>query len=123
MGEDCALGYHRCHFGECIHSYKLCDGVADCLDMSDKLSCTQYQISTEHSSCLTSISWANEPLYCPNTDHLQYCELHVCPSGFKCSKTYCISIQMVCDSIPDCPGKEDELHCNLLIVQAYFIVQ
>ena len=54
---------------------------------------------------------ANMLMYCPNTEHIMFCADHECPSMFKCYRSYCIPIYMICDGINDCPLSEDESEC------------
>ena len=62
--------------------------------------------------CVYSRSLNGDPLYCPNTDHLPACLLYSCPTYFKCKGSFCIPLNMVCDTIEDCPNGEDELACK-----------
>ena len=34
---DCAAGQFRCTNGQCIDTKKTCDGVQDCVDLSDEI--------------------------------------------------------------------------------------
>ena len=45
---------------------------------------------------------------CPYLEHLSYCETYECPSMYKCMKSYCIPLHLVCDGKADCPSEEDE---------------
>ena len=48
---------------------------------------------------------------CGMGTHLQYCQQVKCPGMFKCSDSYCIDIENVCDEKADCLGFEDEMLC------------
>ena len=123
----------------------MCDGVADCADCSDEESCIQIAFinlspisRTEpkvYTKCPDGWSLCNVldqfcfpnhkicvferdrygTLHCPNTEHLRFCERHLCPTMFKCKASYCIATFMVCDGTPDCPGGEDEQDCNSIL--------
>ena len=49
--------------------------------------------------------------YCKNGAHLYNCTNFQCPGYFKCSFSYCIPFDLVCNSIWDCPGGFDEQNC------------
>ena len=55
------------------------------------------------------------PLYCSNTEHLDQCYDHQCPTQFKC-ETFCIPIYMLCDGVSDCPGEEDEAQTLCMLI-------
>ena len=50
--------------------------------------------------------------YCRNGAHLYNCTNFQCPGYFKCPLSYCISFDLVCNSIWDCPGGFDEMNCT-----------
>ena len=66
--------------------------------------------------CVFERDITGDTLYCKNTEHLQFCEKHKCPSMFSCYNTYCIPFHMVCDGVSDCPDSRDEAseRCNNL---------
>ncbi len=51
---------------------------------------------------------------CRNGGHLRNCELHSCPSHFKCPAAFCIPIHAICNGRADCPNSEDEEECKPL---------
>ena len=55
------------------------------------------------------------PLYCSNTEHLEQCYDHQCPTHFKC-KAFCIPIYMLCDGVSDCPDEEDEAQTLCMLI-------
>ena len=67
--------------------------------------------------CMFERDASGDPVHCHNTEHLKFCENHKCPDGYKCLKSYCIAIHMVCDGVKDCPESEDELFCNNIITK------
>ncbi len=52
--------------------------------------------------------------YCRNGAHLSSCSTHVCPSMYKCKKSYCIPFHYVCNGRIDCPHGEEEIGCETL---------
>jgi len=83
---------------------------AGCLKCSyDSLEC--YPVSAV---CVYDRDEENNPLFCSNTEHLQFCETHECPEHFKCPNSYCIPMNRVCDKKIDCPNAEDESGCDSL---------
>ena len=138
---ECPLFHFKCRSGECLRLIRLCDNVADCNDNTDELFCipkysehnTMLQTLTSDGMCPEKWSlcavdnnicfpnhmicifdrWNDTALYCMNTEHLTYCENHVCPTMFKCTKSYCIPTHMVCDGIQDCPNNEEEDNCPI----------
>ena len=58
------------------------------------------------------------PLYCTNTEHLDDCHDHQCPTQFKCT-TFCIPIYMLCDGVADCPGEEDEAQTLCMLIMLH----
>ena len=67
--------------------------------------------------CMFERDGSGDPIHCHNTEHLKFCENHECPDGYKCPKSYCIAIHMVCDGVKDCPESDDELHCDNIITK------
>ena len=60
---------------------------------------------TRQKLCLYERSLTGEPLHCPNTEHLLFCWDYDCPTYFKCPKSYCVPLSVVCDQVKDCPGE------------------
>ena len=56
-----------------------------------------------HLLCVFERDLFGKPLYCPTTEHLQFCSTHQCPHMFKCKDSHCIPLHHVCDKIEDCP--------------------
>ena len=70
-----------------------------------------------HKRCMFERVGSGDPAHCSNTEHLKFCEFHECPDGYKCPRSYCIPIHMLCDGVKDCPEDEDELICKAMIVE------
>ena len=49
--------------------------------------------------------------YCRNGAHLYNCTNFQCPGFFKCSLSYCVPFDLVCNNNWDCPGGDDEHDC------------
>ncbi len=66
---------------------------------------------SRHRHCMYELH-SSGTVGCRNGGHLSSCELHVCPSHFKCPGAYCIPVHAVCDGKPDCPNGEEETNCH-----------
>ncbi len=44
-----------------------------------------------------------------NQHGTSHCLFYECPYHFKCSNTFCIPLQYVCDNVYDCPEGDDEI--------------
>ena len=140
----CKQLYHQCTLGGCVQHTFVCDGAVQCpADDSDELMC-QYQFSKKTqrkrifnnaiSLCnsFTNESFPNNEIclltrdqygvteHCSNTEHLRYCVDFRCPNLYKCLKSYCIPLHLVCDGVKDCPTGQDEEHCDEFACQGYF---
>ncbi len=58
---------------------------------------------------------------CRNGAHINNCELHTCPSYFKCPSSYCIPVYAVCNGRVDCPNGEDEHNCQRLSCPGFLL--
>ena len=67
--------------------------------------------------CLFERDIYGDPLYCPSSEHLMYCEHHECPGMFRCNGDYCIPKHMVCDGVVDCTHEQDEHECDAMLCQ------
>ncbi len=61
--------------------------------------------------CLLERSQYELLRYCPKGCHLHGCTMHVCPSHFKCTLSYCVPLHYVCNGQVDCPDGVDEDDC------------
>ena len=132
----CEPFYFRCIMGKCVPFTMRCNGISECPDSSDELSCVYIDTFTQinndtnlefvdsvpcpddHSKCNASENTYCYPTHkwciyetdslCPYLEHLNHCSLYECPTMFKCIKSYCIPLYRVCDGTPDCPSGDDE---------------
>ncbi|XP_077865309.1 uncharacterized protein LOC144351913 [Saccoglossus kowalevskii] len=51
---DCPSGMWQCGSGECLHTYRICDVINDCLDSSDEEDCTFKESGGYNPSCQMS---------------------------------------------------------------------
>ena len=51
--------------------------------------------------------------HCRNGAHLYNCTSFQCPEYFKCSMSYCVPFDLICNGKWDCPQGHDEMNCNL----------
>ncbi|XP_059222428.1 putative vitellogenin receptor isoform X2 [Stomoxys calcitrans] len=77
----CNVNQYACKDGSCIPKSKMCDGRYDCSDNSDEIDC----------------------------------DFKMCrkPNWFQCSTPHgpCLSSDLLCNDIENCPGGEDEANC------------
>ena len=68
---------------------------------------------SRHSLCQYETDRVGNVLHCKGLQHLgDFCEKMACARGYKCDKSYCISLSKVCDGVADCPSKDDEMFCD-----------
>ena len=92
------LPYH--HFVACNSNYELpcVPGHSHCFPLSK--------------ICIYDLDHNSLQLkYCKNGAHLYNCTNFYCPGHFKCSLSYCVPFDLVCNNIWDCPGGLDEQNC------------
>ena len=65
-----------------------------------------------HLKCIFDRYITGEHKHCSNDEHLQFCFSFQCSSAFKCLRSYCVPLYLVCDGIADCPNSEDEFECK-----------
>ncbi|XP_070539351.1 uncharacterized protein [Ptychodera flava] len=80
-GTSCPEGYFRCNSGECLHNYRVCDIIPQCVDGSDERNCTV----SGHDQDLTPTSPWFEQFYSITTDQIVY---ETFLSGYRPSHEY-----------------------------------
>ena len=137
----CMPQYHQCAQGGCVHRSFVCDGVVNCAyDDSDELKCNYLLERPNHSGehqqlafcngfstetfpnlelCLLVRDQYGVTKHCNNTEHLHYCVDFSCPNHYKCPRSYCIPMHLVCNGVKDCPQGEDEEQCSEFVCRGY----
>ncbi len=62
----------------------------------------------------TALTQKGKTPSCRNGGQLKSCDLHACPSHFKCPSAFCVPTFLICNGIADCPNGEDEDGCQPL---------
>ena len=60
---------------------------------------------------------------CRNGFHLKYCRDMHCVGHFKCPKSYCVSLQHVCNGLCECTKCEDEEFCQKLLCPGLLLAE
>ena len=103
-----------CVYCQCIHRPYHCDGMKHCMDGSDEKKCWRLWeenvkpsvtrppaiVNLTRNGIRTVDSLNNSNATCPDT-HFQ------CPG-----EGYCLPVYVRCNSVYDCPGREDEKGCD-----------
>ena len=134
--DDICPGY-RCNNYTCIPSSQVNDGIPDCTDSQDEedymLSRAIARQSSSSSFCLDGFLLCSylEKCYprqkrcvyetdlkgnmkfCRNAGHISQCRSVECVNMFKCTSSYCLKFEKVCDGIKDCQDGSDEAMCPL----------
>ncbi|XP_077974467.1 prolow-density lipoprotein receptor-related protein 1-like isoform X1 [Styela clava] len=88
----CRKDQFQCSKGNCIPASLRCDRYYSCSDASDEKDCD---------SDTTETPTTTPPNYCDNATHV------------KCDDGTCISKEVTCNQVKDCPDFSDETHCNI----------
>lgn len=110
----------RCSNSYCIPSWRQCDGVNDCNDMSDETSCPSCIADNEFrcqesGECLPRNKTCDRRVDCrdgSDESGCPYWRTSCWPEKFRCLTHKCVDMKFRCDKIWDCEGGEDELSCN-----------
>ena len=131
-GVKYCLGF-KCKTGECIDKYFENDLIPDCSDGDDEYhmlymrrgkvyNCNEISelpCILSHSKCLSVNHLCvydhdvfGHIAYCRDGAHLFTCEDIEYTNTFKCPRSYCIPLRMVCDGVDDCLEGQDEFRCD-----------
>ncbi|KAI5644482.1 trypsin domain-containing protein [Phthorimaea operculella] len=113
-GCECSSGQFKCHNGKCLAKELFKDGRDDCGDASDEpeqMSCAHYLARVKPSRLCDGI------LHCKDRsdENPMFCKCFA-KRGYRCDKApsdvdLCVSHDVVCDGVEDCPSGEDEKTC------------
>ncbi|XP_065167955.1 low-density lipoprotein receptor-related protein 1 [Atheta coriaria] len=121
----CFPGQYQCKNGHCIHPSTLCNGINDCQDNSDEVSCDTYSCTSNQFKCqgngtigprcIGSNQRCDKITDCPLGEDEKDCPPATClPFQFKCANDKCIPLVWVCDKDNDCEDGSDEFaNCTL----------
>ena len=110
---ECLENGFKCTAGNCIPSHQVCDGLANCNDLSDETNCSKL-LDTEGlitSTCLNSADRSKIYIH-----HVVKSLIHVsaaCPDNFfRCDNHRCLPPSKQCDGFNDCGDVSDEKSCG-----------
>ncbi|KAF4521098.1 hypothetical protein B566_EDAN009053 [Ephemera danica] len=112
----CRAFQYKCHNGDCIDLYMLCDGQRDCTDGSDESQCGTKLASTSGIMFRCAFVCDGDDDCGDGSDEL-LCE-HLKAAGecsawsFKCASGQCIRGHYRCDGDKKCPDRSDEMNCK-----------
>ena len=102
----CNRLYFQCRKGGCIPLSKFCDGIVDCQDMSDENLClNESQIS--YQNVFHDNQSMSNAILCLNKSQMLYQNASD-KNHFSCVSGETIDINLVNDTIPDCPVHGDD---------------
>ena len=129
--KHCSKEEFKCKSGECIPIHQLCDELSQCRDSSDE----QCHQETKSQNSLQSLQLLNvDSFFIPQNvvitfdqKTLQFRQFEPCVEFdtdasqcglgalFQCPGSFYLPIYLRCNGLPDCPGAEDETHCDTYI--------
>nr|XP_054483834.1 transmembrane protease serine 7 [Agelaius phoeniceus] len=116
IDQPCPPGHFKCSTGLCIQQMQRCDGINNCFDESDELSCVVPEWNCNSSFAIQdNLLACNGVSDCENGKDEQNCT-HSIPCTnhtFKCRNNICIRKQYArCDGTVDCVDGSDESSCS-----------
>uniref|UniRef100_A0AAY5EKD9 Low density lipoprotein receptor-related protein 5 n=1 Tax=Electrophorus electricus TaxID=8005 RepID=A0AAY5EKD9_ELEEL len=113
----CSSEQFTCATGEidCIPMAWRCDGIAECADHSDEMSCpvcSELQFQCNKGQCVDAQLRCNGEPDCVDGSDERDCDTICMPNQFHCGNNKCILKKQQCDSYPDCLDGSDELFCS-----------
>ncbi|VDI65084.1 Hypothetical predicted protein [Mytilus galloprovincialis] len=98
--------YNKLHLGplKCIEDFQISSNI---------FRCSGGQTVPSEVLCILDYDEKKEILGCRDLSHLTTCETSNCPPGYlKCTDSYCIPPNLLCNGVQDCPAGEDENGCS-----------
>ncbi|KAG7212473.1 hypothetical protein KM043_012786 [Ampulex compressa] len=112
----CTPTQFKCRNGECIESSGHCNGVPDCHDGSDELSCPrcrQDEFECDDGMCISRSARCNGRSDCSDYSDEYNCNVTTCSGDqFRCLDGTCLNINKRCNGVADCRNGEDEKQCG-----------
>jgi hypothetical protein len=107
---DCEEDELRCDGNLCVQQDAICDGLVDCIDFADELSCNG-ECAPNAFPC-DDYCLLEEYVCDGYADCLGDVDEEGCPCQATCDDGTCIAESLLCDYEPNCVGSEDELDCT-----------
>ena len=96
-----------------FHSSKPYVSVEE-LNMSDPCPVTHYRCTRELFNCLPIFTRCNGVFDCIFQEDERDCESRTCHGLYRCrDSTVCVHADHMCDSLPQCPQRDDEWLCDM----------
>uniref|UniRef100_A0A671PWG2 Uncharacterized protein n=1 Tax=Sinocyclocheilus anshuiensis TaxID=1608454 RepID=A0A671PWG2_9TELE len=115
----CGTEQFVCNNGRCVPLNLRCDGVDECGDSSDEISCLNCTSGSFHcvaaARCVPSRSVCDGRPDCSDgaDEQLNTCAPTCARSQFRCTNGRCVPNSGRCDNIKDCEDGSDEENCGI----------
>uniref|UniRef100_A0A673HRK1 Very low-density lipoprotein receptor-like n=2 Tax=Sinocyclocheilus rhinocerous TaxID=307959 RepID=A0A673HRK1_9TELE len=115
---ECSIEKFMCNNRRCVPLNLRCDGVEDCGDSSDEISCLNCTGGSFHcvaaARCVSSRSVCDGKPDCSDgaDEQLDTCAQTCTRSQFRCTNGRCVPNSGRCDNIKDCEDGSDEDNCD-----------